>query len=195
MNYKRIYDTIIERSPKKRPVGIYTEGHHIIPRCMGGTNKDGIVYLSPEEHYLCHQLLVKMYPDHPGILCAASLMCTDAHGSRVNNKLYGWLKRRISDSKKGKRVLPIGYKHTLETIEKMRLVATGYKHTEEAKKKMSLSKTGVPHKSRRVRVKATTEETRQKMRDAKLGKKRAPHTEETRQKIKDTKARAKLALS
>lgn len=43
---------------KNRPQGIYTEGHHILPRCLGGKeNKNNIIILLPEEHYYCHKLL------------------------------------------------------------------------------------------------------------------------------------------
>lgn len=38
----------------------YCEKHHIIPRCMGGSNKkDNIVFLSAKDHFRCHTLLVK----------------------------------------------------------------------------------------------------------------------------------------
>ena len=41
----------------------YTENHHIIPRCLGGSDsKENIVKLSAKEHFICHLLLTKMYP-------------------------------------------------------------------------------------------------------------------------------------
>lgn len=41
----------------------YHEFHHIVPRCVGGTDmKSNIVALTPREHFLCHWLLTKMYP-------------------------------------------------------------------------------------------------------------------------------------
>jgi hypothetical protein len=50
MDYTCHYNKLIERAPKIKPLNYYTEGHHIKPRCMGGTNADGIAYLTPEEH-------------------------------------------------------------------------------------------------------------------------------------------------
>lgn len=39
----------------------YVEKHHIIPKCLGGTNEvDNIVYLSARHHFVCHKLLVKI---------------------------------------------------------------------------------------------------------------------------------------
>ena len=65
--------------------------HHIIPRCLGGSNeKENLVALTPEEHYVAHQLLVKIYPDNSSLTYAALKM---VHG-RSNNKWYGWLKKR-----------------------------------------------------------------------------------------------------
>jgi hypothetical protein len=44
----------------KHESGIYTERHHIIPKCIGGTDEpSNIVRLSAREHYIAHRLLVK----------------------------------------------------------------------------------------------------------------------------------------
>lgn len=97
MDYKLIYEKIIARA-KNRTTTIdeYTEKHHIIPRCMGGDDeKENIVILTPEEHYVCHQLLVKIYPEHVGLWRAVYMMTYSAKSTsyRKSNKLYGWLKR------------------------------------------------------------------------------------------------------
>jgi hypothetical protein len=79
----------------------YTEKHHIVPRCQGGSDDlTNIVQLTPEEHYLCHQLLVKIYPDDVKLLNAALFMTANGMGKR-SNKIYGWLKRRYSEYMKG----------------------------------------------------------------------------------------------
>lgn len=62
MNYKRIYDDLIE-SRKNRILleNVYYEKHHIIPKCMGGSNtKDNIVILTLREHFIAHKLLFKI---------------------------------------------------------------------------------------------------------------------------------------
>ncbi len=47
----------------KRYEGI-TEKHHIIPKCLGGTDDiDNLVDLSPKAHFICHWLLTKMIDD------------------------------------------------------------------------------------------------------------------------------------
>lgn len=93
MNYHKIYESLVERG-RIRKLECYTESHHIIPRCMGGSDdKENLVDLTPEEHYLAHQLLVKMHPNNHALVKAASMMIPN----RPSNKMYGWLKRRFSE--------------------------------------------------------------------------------------------------
>lgn len=90
MDYHAIYSRLIIRG-KNRILEGYTEVHHIIPKCMGGTNTlSNLVKLTPEEHYVAHQLLVKIFPDNRQLVYAAQMMIVN----RPNNKMYGWLKRR-----------------------------------------------------------------------------------------------------
>ena len=103
MNYTRIYNALINRA-KSRDLNEYYEKHHIVPRCLGGSDDiTNLVKLTPEEHYLAHQLLVKMYPESNSLIYAATMMIP----SRPTNKLYGWLRRKLvkalSVSQSGKR--------------------------------------------------------------------------------------------
>lgn len=115
MNYKKIYDSLINRGlNRKLPKETYKEKHHIIPKCLGGTNDDSnLVYLLPEEHYTCHLLLVKIYPHEHKLLFAARMMRANKTGQR-NNKQYGWLKRKAAEA------YSANYKHSPEIIEKMK---------------------------------------------------------------------------
>ena len=100
MNYKKIYTAIIERA-KTRPLVVgYFERHHIIPKCLGGDNNiENLVDLTPEEHYVCHQLLFKMHPKNRSLLYAATMMCGKSKTTKRNNKLYGWIKRALYQQK------------------------------------------------------------------------------------------------
>lgn len=96
MNYIDHYNTLVSNA-QNRNLDIYTESHHIVPRCMGGTNDaNNLVDLTPEEHYVAHQLLVKIYPDNYKLVNAAVMMTVGSSGKRNNNKLYGWLRRRLA---------------------------------------------------------------------------------------------------
>jgi hypothetical protein len=94
MNYRKHYDLLIERA-KTRTLDCYFERHHVVPRCIGGTDdKENLVELTPEEHFVAHQLLIKMYPDVDALVYAANKMTVASTTLKRNNKRYGWLKRR-----------------------------------------------------------------------------------------------------
>lgn len=117
MNYKRIYDEIINnrivnRLDKKDSL---IERHHIIPRCLGGTDDDyNLVCLTPREHFLCHLLLTKIYNEkntayYYKIIKAFFMMFSYSKNNstrhvRINARLYENLKKvwieslRISQS-------------------------------------------------------------------------------------------------
>lgn len=66
---------------------------------MGGSNdSSNLVKLTPEEHYIAHQLLVKIY-NSPKLVYAAMMMLPTNkfhhNGSGRNNKLYGWLRKKF----------------------------------------------------------------------------------------------------
>lgn len=101
MDYQKHYDRLIQKA-RERILEGYSERHHVVPKCLGGSDdKTNLVDLTPEEHYVAHQLLVKMHPENGKLVHAARMMTYCSDGSRVQNKLYGWLKRKSSmESKK-----------------------------------------------------------------------------------------------
>lgn len=136
MNYSKIYNNLIARATD-RVVDSYTERHHIVPRCLGGTDDlKNIVRLTPEEHYLVHQLLVKMHPGNPKLVYAAMLMTQSSNGKRTNNKLFGWIKRRLAEA----RSVPHSDEHKLNNS----IAQTGKRLFNKTKAKMSTSRKGVP---------------------------------------------------
>jgi hypothetical protein len=122
MNHSKHYKFLIERA-KTRTLSGYKERHHIIPKCVGGTDdEDNLVDLTAREHYIAHQLLLHIYPNKGKLIYAANMMCVDAHKGRSNNRRYSWLKERF--------------------IEQVRKDATGRKASEETKAKMSAAHLG-----------------------------------------------------
>jgi hypothetical protein len=100
MDYKKIYDSLITKARNRTMPGYY-EKHHVVPRCLGGDDcPANLVRLTPEEHFVAHQLLVKMYPNNSKLAFAAHLMTTHTTNHRVSNKLYGWLRRKLSEAMK-----------------------------------------------------------------------------------------------
>lgn len=60
MNYIKVYDALIRNaqlSNRNKKEGIF-ELHHIIPKCLDGTDDEyNLVLLTPREHYIAHFLL------------------------------------------------------------------------------------------------------------------------------------------
>ena len=95
MDYKKIYDSLISRATD-RVLDEYYEVHHIIPRCMGGTDDDNnLVKLTAREHFVAHQLLVKTSNGNIALIKAAMMMCV-GQDRRPNNRQYAWLKEKYS---------------------------------------------------------------------------------------------------
>ena len=149
MNYERIYAQIIERAKsenRRKKEGIYYEAHHIIPRCLGGEGKTNnhlhpnIVLLTAKEHYICHRLLCKIYPDNKKLVYAFWRMINSSGGNT---------KRYILSSNKFKKLK-----------EEIKLNLTGRIFSIETRKKMSEANKNRP---------PISEETRKKFSDNSKG--------------------------
>jgi hypothetical protein len=163
--------------------GFYFERHHIVPRCLGGTDdSENLVKLTAEEHYVAHQLLVKIYPGHIGLAFAAIRMTGNIHGQRSGNKVYGWLRKTMSKTRRG---IAFTENHRLNISKAKKGKPAhnkGSTHSEETKKKISEAKKGKPGHS-------ISEETKLKISNANFGKvshnKGKRLSEETKRKISE----------
>ena len=185
MDYSKIYDNLIQKGVNREltsPLAGYSERHHILPRCLGGTDvPSNRVRLTPEEHYVAHLLLVKMHPTEYKLLWAVIRMVGGSTNVKRTNKLYGWTRRRFieymrqpkSDETR-RRMSEYWTKHrrehpvTDEMRQRMRERNVGKKHSEETKKKMSEAHTGKPK----------SEAHKQKMSEQRKGRKHPPRTAE-----------------
>jgi hypothetical protein len=62
LNYKLLYDLLVQKAKNRTEVPLVKERHHILPKSLGGTNKkENIVLFTPKEHYVAHHLLWKIY--------------------------------------------------------------------------------------------------------------------------------------
>ncbi len=177
MNYNNIYTKLIERARDRKKLRkgangyVYYEKHHIVPKCLGGTDdKANLVYLTAEEHWVAHLLLVKMNPGNHSLVyaCQAMSMTGKNNPGRTTNRLFGWIRRAYSESsserQKG-RIVPV------ERREKISKALKG---------RPALHQQGENNVSKR-------QEVAKKISDAAKGRKYKPRTEEQRK-------RASLAL-
>jgi hypothetical protein len=151
MNYLSIYNIIVEKAlaedRRKRktndPRYVYYERHHIVPGCIGGlNNKENLVLLTAREHFVIHQLLVKIYPDSHKLVFALRMLCRNNNRNHIrNNKEYSWIKQKIAEelsvSQKGKpgRGHKYAKGHTMSQGEKNGMY--GKTQSADAKRKQS----------------------------------------------------------
>ncbi|QBO63467.1 hypothetical protein G2540_00233 [Escherichia phage vB_EcoM_G2540] len=150
MNYQKIYNDLISRAQARESLLEYKETHHIIPKCMGGSDdKENLVELTAREHFIAHWLLCKIY-DTPGLKKAFGLMCLTGKNRsyKISSQLYELGRRRLSEAAIGREV-------SMETREKISRALKGRKFTkehlarmrkpktEEAKKNIAAAKVGV----------------------------------------------------
>lgn len=136
MNYLRVYNTLVcnarERGLNKSILSGYYEKHHIIPKCVGGSDEDGnFVLLTAREHYLAHMLLWKIHPNEDKLVMAAYLMCKRRKGAGgkieiqtgINSREYAKLREAyclaLSEQNKGEGNAFYGKKHSQETKDKI----------------------------------------------------------------------------
>jgi hypothetical protein len=120
MNYKRHYDLLIQKRKVNIPEG-YSEKHHIVPKCMGGTDEpDNLVRLTAREHYIAHMLLYKQYKTSKLAHAWFSMMRTSGNQERVfTSRQYENAKQAhisaLKETQKGSDNSFYGKTHTSET--------------------------------------------------------------------------------
>jgi hypothetical protein len=154
MNYQRIYNNICEKAKlenRSKGDNIYYEAHHIIPKCLGGIGHSyqwkthpNIVLLTAREHFLCHLLLCEIYPKNRGLIHAFWNMCNSRNKSNQNSNIY----------RPSSKVYELSRKLHRDLVSLPRLDYRGDNHPNFGKK--------------------ASQETREKMRLSRLGKKIGP---------------------
>lgn len=169
MNYKKIYNAIINRAKTREHIeGVYYENHHIIPKCIGGKNTSANkVPLTAREHFLCHWLLTKIYDDSKLVFAWNSFCMNTYNGDRPTSHLYEHarlkyvelMKERIKAGKfvphspkgsiwmtDGQKCIRVNEKDESIYIDsnwkRGRVIESRKPHSKESKKKMSEAKAG-----------------------------------------------------
>ena len=148
MNYQKIYNDLVEKRKTTLLEKPY-DGHHIIPRCLGGDNSpENIVRLTCREHIIAHMLLLKINPTNRKLFNAVWMMTNMRRtGSRQCARLRELFvtipisyetRKKLSDHAKTQ----IGRKQTPNTIAKRVSKNTGQKRSPEQCEKISLGNLG-----------------------------------------------------
>lgn len=206
MNYQKIYDQIIQKARFENRVkgqGTYYERHHIIPKCLGGSDKkENLVLLTAREHFICHQLLFKVHPNNTKLAYAFWGMCNlkDKNQERYkpSSRTYQEAKELVTRLYKAREITQ-EFRDKMSKV--MKGVTLGRKHTEEAKRKIREGRSKNPpviteelrkRLSESGKRKIFTEEHRQNLSKACKLIKRLPISEETKKRMRESHRNRKL---
>jgi len=204
MNYERIYNQIVHkaRSENRKRIkgGAYYEGHHIIPKCMGGEGNaydaqhPNIILLTAKEHYIAHRLLCEIYPKSNKLKFALRMMINGSgtkNRFKPSSRVYERLRKEYNkipfseETRKKMSESHIGKVQSKETIQKRVNANMGRRNTEETKRKISESNLGQKRSEETKRnisngKKNISEETRKKLSNRII-------SEETKRKMSEAK--------
>jgi len=94
MNSEKLYKSIIERGQLRKNIKGYSELHHIIPKCLGGSDcEENLVRLTAREHFIAHWLLTRIHPDCIKIIHAFTCMSMKQNKRRLSSSQYDILKK------------------------------------------------------------------------------------------------------
>lgn len=101
MDYHKIYTQLILKAKKRISPEGYKETHHIIPKCMGGTDDShNLVELTAKEHFIAHLLLTEVYPKSQKLKYAlwmmASMETENQDRYKVSANMYRIIKEQIA---------------------------------------------------------------------------------------------------
>ena len=122
MNYSKIYNRLVSNKTKrKKDKNTYYEDHHIVPRCLGGSDdKSNLVLLTAREHFIAHRLLSKIYPEDLNLKLAVLFMAsieTLGETFKVTSRTYSLLKTEASEARKVK----ASHRNTIEFIHNIKV--------------------------------------------------------------------------
>lgn len=124
MTYNEFIQNILNTRGRFNCGNEYHERHHIVPRCMGGTNnEENLIDLFAREHFIAHKLLAEENLDNKSLVFAWTCMAFPNNGVQkryeltpeeyeearkaISKAMSGRCvseetKKKISDAKKGK---------------------------------------------------------------------------------------------
>lgn len=126
MNYQITYEKLILSAALFPKQDSYKERHHIVPKCMGGTDdKTNLVQLTARQHFLAHWLLYKIYKTTK-LAHAWYSMCRigdNQDARKQSSHLFEYARKRKSEHMSkdfaGENNWFYGKTHTKESIQKL----------------------------------------------------------------------------
>lgn len=142
--YSSWYYNIIkgaQSQQRKKGEHYYYESHHIIPRSMGGSDRQfNRVLLTPREHYICHLLLIRMVEGvHVSKMFTAILLMSGRKIYQTSSRSYEYHRTNYIDSIKGSNSPHYGKGRKLSESHKKKISSgrKGIVFSEETRSKMA----------------------------------------------------------
>lgn len=210
MDHQKVYDKIIEKAKsenrkkvrKDKEGYVYYEKHHILPKCLGGTNdKENLVLLTGREHFIVHKLLACIHKGNRNLVYAMHRLAYDKKTDRkLSSRDYQFIKE-LKDSfpfihfydiwiekfgiekaneLKVKYILKLKKPKSEQHKEHLRGKNVGKKHAKEQNEEHSKRMSGENNPNF---GKPMSKETANKIRIANTGKKRTPEMNERNRQI------------
>jgi hypothetical protein len=192
VSYQDFIDNIINTRGRFSCGNEYHERHHIVPKCMNGTdNEENLIDLFAREHFEAHRLLALENPENDSLIYGWTMMAFVKDGNQQRYVLTAeeYENARIalsmvaSERYIGENNPFYGKRHTKETREKMRKSSEQRWSRPEEKEKARKAKANM------------SQETRQKMSESALKRFENPEnhplygwtpSDETRKKMSDS---------
>ena len=96
MDYLSIYNAIILKAKGEKRIKYKYDGHenhHILPKCLGGNNSpENLVLLTEREHFVCHKLLIYIYPKNISLIYAFKFMSSLTFKYNISSRDYKYVK-------------------------------------------------------------------------------------------------------
>lgn len=146
ITYEEFIQNILDTRGRFNCGDTYHERHHIVPKCMGGSNeKENLIDLYAREHFVAHKLLAQENPDNDKLVYAWTCMAFTkndvTYECEITPEEYEEAKKTLSIKMTGEGNYFYGKQHTEETKEKLRQQRIGTKASDEAKHHMSEAQT------------------------------------------------------
>ena len=145
--YTTWYNNIINNAMSRTlHIDTYTEKHHIIPKCLGGTDhKSNLIKLTAKEHFICHLLLTKMlvgFNKHKMIYAANRMLNVSKNHQRykINSTTYQYIRQQVSIASSADQK---GKSQSIESNKKRSITLKGrttYQRTPETIAKLKATK-------------------------------------------------------
>lgn len=156
MTYNEYIDNIINTRGRFACGDEYHERHHIILRCMGGTNDEtNLIDLYADEHYNAHKLLAEENPTNKGIVYGWWAMSHLKDKNQLGRKKidaseYAELKKMFRNVLSGDGNPNYGKKMSQEQREQISAAKKGKKLSDEVRAKISKGHMGIKRKKESI---------------------------------------------